>query len=73
MDAMISGRTGVAVILEGKALKSFDVDAPGVLVPRREADIHFIFGDAKDIQIIENTNLDEAGKSLNRNITVPAL
>jgi tetratricopeptide (TPR) repeat protein len=66
MDAIISGRAGVAVLLDGEALSSFDVDDPETLLPRRPADLRLLFGEAPDVQFIEGVDHRLAAQHLER-------
>ncbi|HEY0324191.1 MAG TPA: tetratricopeptide repeat protein [Pyrinomonadaceae bacterium] len=65
MDAVISGRAGRALLLDGKSLQSFDTDDPSKLVPRRQSDLPYLFGETQDLRIIENINLESARQELN--------
>jgi hypothetical protein len=71
MNAIVSGRSGRALIIEGDSLKSFDVDDPSKIVPRQKADLPYIFGDAADLRILENTSLESVKRELrnDRNFT----
>jgi tetratricopeptide (TPR) repeat protein len=64
MDAVISGRSGTALLVEGNSLLSFDVDNPDTLVRRRQSDLPFLFGDAGDLQVLENVALDQIKRQL---------
>lgn len=64
MDAVISGRVGKAVLLEGNSLTSFDVDDPGTRVPMQPSDFHLLFGDAPDLKFLEDTDADAVVKAL---------
>ena len=65
-DAVISGRAGVALLLEEDSLSSFDVNDPSKLVPRQQADLHFLFGETRDLQILEDTTHEEIAQTLDR-------
>ncbi len=54
MNALISGRSRRALLIDGDSLKSFDVDNPSTIVPRSRTDLQFIFGDASDLRVIQN-------------------
>jgi len=58
MHAVISGRAGKALLLDGDSLESFDADDPSKLVPRRQADLHYLFGESQDLRIIEDSDLE---------------
>src|SRR2546430_14434587 len=64
MDAVISGRVGKALLLEGDSLRSFDVDDPGTFVPVRPSDYHLLFGDAPDVQFLEDTDAAAVARAL---------
>ncbi len=64
MDAVISGRAGRALVLEGNSLKSFDVDDPSQLVFRRQSDLPYLLGETQDLRIIENTDLESIQQEL---------
>jgi RNA polymerase sigma-70 factor (ECF subfamily) len=66
MNAIISGRNAVALLLDGDHLKSFHADAIDTLVPRKLADLPFLFGDGNDLQFLENVTCDEAATRLRR-------
>src|SRR5689334_13783151 len=64
MDAVISGRAGTALLVNGQMLLSFDVDEPDALVPRAQSDLPYLFGDARDLQFLENTSQEQVRKRL---------
>jgi hypothetical protein len=64
MDAVLSGRAGVALLLEGDALSSIHVDAPEQVVPRRPADLPFLLGDARDLRFLEDVGLEDVARQL---------
>jgi HEAT repeat protein len=64
MDAVISGRAGRALLLERDSLKSFDVDDPSKLVPRRQSDLPYLFGETQDLRAIENTDIESVRQEL---------
>jgi tetratricopeptide (TPR) repeat protein len=66
MDAIISGRAGVAFLVEGEVLSSLDVEDPNTLLPRRPADLRLIFGEAPDIELFEDVDHAEASRQLER-------
>ena len=57
MHALISGRSRRALIIDGELLKSFDFDNPSKIVPRRKSDLSYLFGEAADLRILENTTM----------------
>src|SRR5438876_3994724 len=64
MNAVISGTAGRALLIDGKSLKSFDVDDPSKLVARHQSDLPYIFGEGRDLRVIENADLDSIAKEL---------
>jgi tetratricopeptide (TPR) repeat protein len=64
MDAVISGRAGKALLLDGDLLQSFDVDDPSRLVPRRQSDLPYLFGETQDLRVIENTDIESIKQEL---------
>jgi hypothetical protein len=64
MDAVISGRVGKALLLEGDSLRSFDVDDPGTLVSMVASDYQLLFGDAPDLQFLEDTDAAAFARAL---------
>jgi DNA-binding NtrC family response regulator len=64
MDAVISGRAGTALLVNGQTLLSFDVDEPDTLVPRAQSDLPYLFGDARDLQFLENISQEQVRKRL---------
>ncbi len=59
MEAVISGRSGSAMLIDGNKLHSLHVNKPGKMIPLQEADIHFLFGDANDLSFLENVDQNE--------------
>ena len=70
MNVIISGQAGVALLLDGATFLSFDVDDPDTLLPRRQSDLHLLFGEATDLQFIEKVDhklaADELERAFNR-------
>jgi tetratricopeptide (TPR) repeat protein len=66
MNAIISGRAGVALLLDGDSLVSFDVDDLDTLLPRRHSDVRLLFGEAPDLQFIEDIDHGQAASELKR-------
>jgi tetratricopeptide (TPR) repeat protein len=64
MNAVISGRAGLALVIEGEALLSLDVDDLKTLVPRHPSDLRFLLSDATDLVTLENTDRDEIAQRL---------
>ena len=66
MDAIISGRAGVAFLIEGEVFKSFDVEDPATLLPRARADLRLLFGEAPDLEFLEGVDHAAAARHLER-------
>ena len=64
MNAIVSGRSGRALILDGESLKSFDLDDPSTIVPRHRSDLPYLFGEAADLRTIENTTIESVKREL---------
>src|SRR5437588_4534999 len=64
MDAVISGRAGKALLLDGGSLKSFDIDDPSKLVPRQQSDLPYLFGEGQDLRIIEDSDIQSVAQEL---------
>ena len=64
MNALVSGRSGRAVILDGESLQSLDVDDPYKIVPRHPSELPYLFGEGKDLLILENTTIESVAKAL---------
>ncbi len=59
MDALISGRGGVAVVLDAGRLASLHAEGPLELVPRRQAELRYLLGEARDVEVVEGLGLEE--------------
>lgn len=66
MDALISGRAGIALLSDGQSLVSFDIGEADKFAPRRQEDLRFLFGEAGDIRQIEDTDPLSAAEELQR-------
>lgn len=66
MDAVISARAGVALLLDGDELSSIHADSIDERVPRRAADLHFLFGDVTDLEFIEDVDPVQTARQLER-------
>jgi len=64
MNALISGTAGRALVIDGNSLKSFDLDDPSNLAVRQQADMPYLFGEGRDLRIIENADLESIAKEL---------
>lgn len=54
------------MILDGESLQSLEVDEPDKLVPRHQSELPYLFGEAKDVLILENTTIESVAKALER-------
>jgi tetratricopeptide (TPR) repeat protein len=64
MNAIVSGRSGRALLLDGELLKSFDLDDPAAIVPRKRSELPYLFGEAADLRIIENATVESVEREL---------
>jgi hypothetical protein len=64
MNAIVSGRSGRALLLDGESLKSFELDDPSTIVPRRRSELPYLFGEAADLRILENTTIESVEHEL---------
>jgi len=64
MNAVISGTVGRALLIDGKSLKSFDADDPSKLVDRQQSDLLYLFGEGRDLRIIENSDITSIAAEL---------
>jgi rod shape-determining protein MreB len=65
LNALISGRAGVALIRSDNSLMSMHIGRPARdLVPRTAADWNFLIGHARDLQMIENATLEDVERAL---------
>jgi tetratricopeptide (TPR) repeat protein len=66
MDALISGEAGVALLIDGAALRSLRLGAAAQPTRRRREAVPFLFGDARDLQVVENVTEREVAVRLER-------
>ncbi len=64
MDAMISGRGGLALVVEGDRLASIHAGEPQSTIPRHRNEVHFLLGEAQDFVAIENASREEVVRQL---------
>ena len=64
MNAIVSGRSGRALLLDGESLKSFDLDDPTTIVSRHRSELPYLFGEAADLRTIENTTIESVEREL---------
>ena len=63
MQAVISGRSGVALLLEGNQIRSLHAGT-GEIVSRREREVPYLLGDATDLQFLANVEIPEVTRHL---------
>jgi tetratricopeptide (TPR) repeat protein len=66
MKAIVSGRSGTALILDGDSLQSFDLDDPDNLMVRHLSELPYLFGEAQDLRILEHTDVAAVAHELER-------
>jgi hypothetical protein len=66
MDALVSGEAGAALLVDGAALRSMGLGAAAKPVQRRRDEMRFLFGDARDLQVLENVTEREVAVRLER-------
>ena len=59
MDALISGRSGVAIVVDGDQLFSMHAADPGNMVAREPAELRFLAGEARDFVAVEHASRQE--------------
>ena len=64
MNAVISGRAGRALVLDGELLTSIDVEDSSNRVPRRPSDLPYLFGESQDLRVIENSDIESISREL---------
>ena len=64
MNAVISGRAGLALLIDDESLMSVDVDDLGTAIPRSRSDLRFLLGDATDLVLLENTDQTQIAQRL---------
>ncbi|MEK6303475.1 MAG: tetratricopeptide repeat protein [Acidobacteriota bacterium] len=64
MNAVISGRAGLALLIEGESLMSLDVDDLETLVPRSSYDLRFLLADATDLVTLDDTDHEQTAQRL---------
>ncbi len=66
MNAVVSGRAGVALVWDGPQFFSLHVEALDEPIPRREAEIPYLLGEAKDLLEFRSANQAYIAKVLGR-------
>ncbi len=64
MDAMISGRGGLALVVDGDHLASIHAAEPEATVPRERSEVHLLLGEAQDFVAVENVPRQEVVRQL---------
>ena len=64
LNAIISGRAGLALLVQDNTLESIHIDALDTTVPRRLEEYHLLFGENDDLEFLENVETDEVRRRL---------
>jgi len=64
MDALLSAQAGTALLIGGPEFFSIHAGSPGQAIPRRAEEIHLLFGEARDLQVLEGVDRDEVARRL---------
>jgi hypothetical protein len=59
MDAVVSGRAGIALLMDGERLLSLHAGRPGEVVQRHDGEVRWLLGEAKDLEFLENVDLKQ--------------
>jgi len=68
MDALISAQAGTALLIQGSDLASIHAGAPEQAIPRRVEEVHLLFGEAADLEVLESVDRDEFVRRLTREV-----
>jgi hypothetical protein len=66
MDALISAQAGTALLIDGANLTSIHANAPERAIPRRAEEVHLLFGEGFDLQVLEGISRDQVVHQLAR-------
>lgn len=64
IQALISGRAGVAILVENERLLSVDLDHLAAPIARAPRDVRFLLGDVRDLVPVESADLAEIRRRL---------
>jgi hypothetical protein len=64
MEAMISGRTGIAVVVDGENLASIHASDPERMVSRQASELRFLIGEGGDFVPVENASRERIVQEL---------
>lgn len=64
MDALISAQAGTALLIQGSNLSSIHANSPERAVSRSAEEAHLLFGEAQDLQVLEDVDLDQVVRRL---------
>lgn len=64
MEAVISGRAGIAIVVDGDSLMSLDIENLNKFVERTAADLRFLIGEAVDCVSLENATQQQIAETL---------
>jgi DNA-directed RNA polymerase specialized sigma24 family protein len=59
MEAFVSGRAGVAILVDGDRLSSIRLEPLVAPTPCTTRDVRFLLGDARDVLVVEGETVDE--------------
>jgi hypothetical protein len=68
MDALISAQAGTALLIQGPNLASIHAGSPNRTIPRRAEEAHLLFGEARDLHVLEGVDRDEVVRRLTREV-----
>jgi tetratricopeptide (TPR) repeat protein len=63
-NAIVSGRSRRALLIDGQSLRSFELDDSVVVVSRTRLDLPFLFGDASDLRTLGNATAETVERKL---------
>jgi len=64
MNAVISGQAGVALLVNGPELASIHAGRGSEVISRRPEEVRFLLGDARDLEFIEDIDVQEVSRRL---------
>ena len=64
MNALISGRAGLALVVDGPRLATIHAADPGVMVDRQPSEFRWLVGEAQDFEPFENVSPKEIADQL---------
>ena len=67
MDAVISGRAALAIVIDGESFQAIHSDSYPEKTPLRLSELHHLLSDARDLIVLENVTDEEVLRELARN------